>query len=306
MLLLYSIYFLAGMALLLFGADKLTDTASHIAHRLGVNPIIIGMTILAVGTSIPEMSNAAISMAHGVGDVAFGDIIGSDLVQITLILGIVALIRPLQAKRKELVFYGIADLFAILLAFFAIKDGAIDWKDGIILILFYVVFLSYTIRNEHISKHHFTQRHDRHWVYYFLALIAGFILVFAGSRAVVFATKGFAQHFAWPTYVVAFLIVGLGTSLPELFIAANAARKKKFNLSVGTLLGSNITDPTLSLGFGALFTKGTLVPALAVHHLYFLIIATMLIIGAFALRKKFTKIMGLGAIGLYVLAIVIF
>lgn len=305
MLVLYIMLFVGGLAILLFGADKLADTASHIAERLGVNPIIIGMTILAVGTSIPEMANAAVSFGSGVGAVAFGDIIGSDLVQITLILGVVALINPLKGKRKEILYYGVTDLLALFLAFFAIHDGIITWKDGILLVLSYLIFIGHLVANEHITKHHFKKKHDKHWAYHVLLIITGFILVFAGSRAIIYATQRFAELFNWPAYIVAFLIVGLGTSLPELAVAASAARKKQFNLSIGTLLGSNITDPTLSLGFGALFTKATVVPQLAISHLVLLMMVTAIVISAFALKRKFTRAMGVGAVALYVVTILL-
>ena len=295
--------FIAGFAALLYGASKLTDTSAHIAHSLGIHPIIIGMTIISVGTSIPEMANSAISMATGVGSVALGDIIGSDLVQITLILGVVAFIRPIKTKRKEILFYGAAAFLALLLALILLKDGVLDWKDGLILCLTYVIFLIYIINNEHITKHPFKRKHNKHWLHYTGLLLLGFFLVFIGSRFLVHATVSIAKNLNVPAYLIAFIAVGLGTSLPELFVAATAAYKKNYALSVGTLLGSNITDPTLSLGFGALFTKGALVSSVAINHMLYLVGATVIIVGLLAWKKKLSRPFGAVCVLLYIAAL---
>ena len=307
MLIITILLFLVGLALLLFGADKVTDAASQLANRLGVHPIIIGVVILSIGTSIPEITNSAISMATANGSVAFGDIIGSDLVQITLILGIVALIRPLEAKRREILFYGAANIVAILLAYFLIRDGIINWVDGLILCIMYILFLTYVVKKEKYSNKTPVIKFKNPWSWFKISMwmAGGFIIVFIGSRLLVNSTVSFATNMGLPTYMIAFIAVGLGTSLPELFVAANATLKKNHALGIGTLLGSNITDPTLSLGFGALFTKGSAVPPAALGHLIFLITATAIIISLFAWKKKMSRPLASLAIVLYIIALII-
>ena len=307
---LLALMFVAGLALLLFSADKLADTAAHLAHVLNVHPIIIGMTVLSVGTSIPEMTNSAISIATGVPAVAFGDIIGSDLVQITLILAIVAFVRPLKGKRKEILFYGTTALLAILLAWYTIRDGILDWQDGVLLCMSYILFTAHLISNEHISK----TRHKKKYKKFLGAMyppketahLIGSILLFTallvvGSRLLITSTQSMAVLFDLSTYLLAFVIVGLGTSLPELAVAVSAVRKKNYGISVGTLIGSNITDPTLSLGFGALFTKGVEVAEMASTHLMYLIFVTTVVIGLFAWKEKVDRKMAVAIVGLYLL-----
>ena len=291
---------IAGIALLIFGADKLSDSASHLAHRFGISPIVIGMTIVAIGTSIPEITNAAISMSAGVAAIGFGDVIGSDLIQITLILGIVALVQPLKANRKQILIYGLASIAALLLALAVIQDGMINWVDGIILCSAYILFVVFLLRNKkHVHKQEFKKKHNMHWGHLLMVTTLMIALVIAGSKLVIYSVTNLAAGFNIPTYIMAFVVVGLGTSLPELFVALSAARKKQLGLSVGTILGSNVTDPTLSLGFGALFTKGAAVGELVIPHIIFLLAASAVIIGVFAWKRKITRPMAIGILLIY-------
>lgn len=306
MLFVFMILFVIGIAILLFGANKLTDNAAHLAHQLGIHPIVIGMTILAIGTSFPEMANTSSSMLLDVPVVGFGDILGSDFVQITLILGIVSLIRPLYAQRKELLIYGIATVSALVLALIVVSDGVLNWIDGIILCIAYISFIWYLLKTNHIKKNVFKKKHNLHWVHVLSMLFLSLIVVILGSRLVVYSTTQIATLLSFPAYLVAFLVVGLGTSLPELVVSANAVYKKNVGLGVGTLLGSNVTDPTLSLGFGALFTKGVVVPSLIITHLYILIGVTIFVIGIFAWRKKISRLLAILFILLYFVGLFFF
>jgi len=283
------VLFFIGLAALLYGADKLVDGASHFAHRLGVSPILVGMTILSIGTSIPEIVTSITSNIMGHNAVALGNIIGSDLVQITLILGIVALLNPLKGKRKEILFFGITMIFAVLLALYTLKDGYADWTDGVVLILAYVLFLAHIIGNEHIPKHKFKKMHDKYWHHLIGIMGVGFVLILIGGNIVVRSAISIAEGFGAPEFFIAVFLVGLGTSLPELLVSGIAAWKKRYEMSIGNLLGSNVTDPTLSLGLGMLFAGNTPIAPVAGSAIAYLLFVCIIAIALFAWKKKITR-----------------
>ncbi len=294
--------FVVGLAALIWGADKLVNGASHLAHLLGVHPILIGMTILSIGTSIPEIATSITSNIAGHADVMMGNIIGSDLVQITLILGIVVLINPIKGKRKEIIFYGITMIFAVLLALYVMKDGYVDWADGALLIIAYALFLAHIIGNEHIQNHHFKRKHTKEWHHLIAVMIFGAVLTIVGCQVMVNSTINIAKWAGAPEYFIDFFLVGLGTSLPELIVSGIAAWKGNFGVSIGNLLGSNVTDPTLSFGLGLLFAKSAPVAAAASLSIIYLLIVSAIVIALFAWKKRLGRWAGAFLILLYVLS----
>jgi len=297
------VLFFVGLVALLWGADKLVDNAKYIANKFGVHPIIIGLTILSIGTSIPEIATSIISFTTGHADVAMGNIIGSELVQITLILALVALFRPLKGDRKQVIFYGISMLVAIGAALFVISDGYTTWFEGLALITLYVIFIMYVFHRDHSQfekEGKVTAKVTKKTSNIVLMIIFGLVLTIVGSKLLLNSTVNMANYFGISEFIISVFIVGLGTSIPELVVSAIAAYKGQSAMSVGNLLGSNITDPTLSFGMGMIFAGKTAVNPAATSSIIFLLVVCLLVVSLFAWRRKFGRASAIFAILLYI------
>ncbi|MBM4399901.1 MAG: calcium/sodium antiporter [Candidatus Cloacimonetes bacterium] len=250
------IYLILGFALLLIGADWLVKGAASLAKRFNVPQIVIGLTIVAFGTSAPELLVNIFSSIKGASDIAFGNVIGSNNFNALIILGVSTLIYPLHFNKnsvtKEIPFI----LFISVFLFFLVNDRIFSTKapdvlsrgDGIILLLIFALFIAYTFylsKKSPVSPQEIKE-------YKILASI-GFVLLglgglIWGGKIVVTQAISIAQKFGISEKIIALTIVAAGTSLPELATSAVAAFKKHSDIAVGNILGSNIFNLLLILG----------------------------------------------------------
>ena len=262
--------FLLGLALALLvtSADFFIKGAKGLAQRAGIPEVVIGLTIVSIGTSLPEIlvtTTAAIDSSTNpdIADFAIGGIFGSILVQITLILGIVVLFRGINIRPSWLKRDGLIMLFSLLLlSLFIYTGNDLNRIEGIILILIYSLYVSWLllhrkeIREDELSgKSIELEPTGSNWstaAYFVMITLGLYFAVFAANHLVLIASD-LAVSMAVPHSVVGTTISGLGTSLPELTIALMAARKSE-GVAIGTLIGSNITDPLLSIGIAAVIS----------------------------------------------------
>ncbi|MEJ2053373.1 MAG: calcium/sodium antiporter [Calditrichaceae bacterium] len=247
-----------GFGLLIKGADFFVDGASALAVRLSISQIVIGLTIVAFGTSAPELVVNIFAAIAGKTDISFGNIIGSDIANILLILGIAGMIHPLQTQ-KNTVWREIPFAFlAVIVLFIICNDQLFDHTadllsrgDAIILLLFFSIFLIY---NFAISKVEIRDKPDikilsKSKIVLFLTIgIAGLIL--GGQMAVNNATA-IASYWGLSDRLIGLTIISLGTSLPELATSAVAAYKNKSDIAIGNIIGSNIFNIFFILGITA-------------------------------------------------------
>ncbi len=255
------ILFFAGFFILIKGADLLVDGSASIAKKLKISSIVIGLTIVAFGTSAPEFVVNIFASINGNTEIAIGNILGSNIANILLILGISAIVFPLVTKKntvwKEI---PLSLLAAILLGVMA-NDIFIDGDlfsgltriDGIVFLAFFIIFLYYTFG---ISK--VTGEADeidikklssgKSTIY----IIAGFLGLVLGGKWIVDGAVSIAQFFNVSQSLIGLTIVAVGTSLPELATSVIAARKKQADIAIGNVVGSNIFNIFWILGFSAL------------------------------------------------------
>ncbi|MBS9523119.1 calcium/sodium antiporter [Litoribacter alkaliphilus] len=251
-----------GLILLLKGAEWLVTGASMIAYRLRVTPLVIGLTIVAFGTSAPEFTVNIYAAYTGNTDIAIGNILGSNIANVFLILGVSAIIYPLKAMgstvKKEIPFA----LFVATLLIFLVSDhiwgnyiftGLSIW-DGLILLAFFLGFLVYTFRiplkeydafdSESVPAASFPKA-----VGLVIIGLAGLVL---GGKWIVDGAVEFAMRMGMSEALVGLTVVAVGTSLPELATSAVAAYKKQSDIAIGNVVGSNIFNTLLILGASAL------------------------------------------------------
>jgi len=281
------LFFALGIALLIKGADYLVDGASSVAKRFGVPTLVIGLTIVAFGTSTPELIVSIMAAIQHSGDVAFGNVIGSNIANLLLILGISATITNLKVQHsttwKEIPFSFLAAI--VLLAFSSVHildglDQIIYRFEGVILLLFFLVFLYYIIELAKRNRAHLDDEklvvHKRSLGRSALMIFGGLIGLYFGGVWVVEGAVFAARQFGLSELFISSTIVAIGTSLPELITSISAARKKDVDLAIGNVVGSNIFNVFWILGASALIYPISL-PASAIVDLLFLLGGTSLL-----------------------------
>jgi len=252
-----------GFGLLIKGADVLVDGSSNIAKRFHIPEIVIGLTIVSIGTSLPELFVSVMSALNGHSDMAIGNVIGSNICNLLLILGIAATIRPLRFKREtRLIEIPMCLILTIIFGFICNTDLAISRWESAILIVLFTIFIGYTIfmgikgekfdkedgldEEEHKNKKQLTVFKDI--IYIILGIIA---LKFGGDFVVENATI-IAEYFNISEQIISLTIVAIGTSLPELVTSVVAAIKGNSDISIGNIIGSNIFNMALIIGVAGL------------------------------------------------------
>ncbi len=263
------ILLVVGFVLLIKGADIFVDGASSTAENFKVSKMLIGLTIVAFGTSAPEFAVSMSALASGSTDMVLGNVIGSCILNILLILGIAALVRPIRIThntiRKELpLCLLISTLLAVLFLDIKLGNGSVNQitrADAVVILLFFTIFLYYLITLAKQKKEKKTKTKPKHKLGKSLAFVAvGLVGIIAGSELVVDNASAIASAIGMSERVIALTVIAFGTSLPELVTSVTAARKDEQELVVGNIIGSNIFNICVVLGIPvAIF--GTITPA---------------------------------------------
>lgn len=239
-----------GVALVLFGADKLTEGASSLARRLNVPEIIIGLTIVAAGTSAPELFVSLVSALNGTPDMAVGNVVGSNTMNAMLIVGAAAVVAPMTISpstvKKDIPFSIVASVLLILIAY----DTLLGRVDGIILLLGFAAFMTYTLTQAKSGGNEAVKETSPVWknIVYVLGGLVGLVV---GSNMFVDSASDVAYALGISEGVVGLTIVAGGTSLPELATSVVAARKGQSAIAIGNVIGSNVFNILLILGLTA-------------------------------------------------------
>lgn len=254
--------FVVGLLLIIKGADWLTDGASHIARRFNVSSLVIGLTIVAFGTSAPEFVVSVISATEGQTDLAIGNVVGSNIFNSLAIVGVTALICPVACTKGN-IRYDVPLCFLASIVLFVMtndtllgsSNDVISRSDGIILLCFMAIFLSYSITlginssNNEIEKKQSTTANLGKSALLFLIGLAGLIV---GGEWMVDGASGIAAHLGVSQSIIALTIVAAGTSFPELMTSIMAARKGDTDMALGNVVGSNIFNIFFILGISAI------------------------------------------------------
>jgi cation:H+ antiporter len=253
---------LIGFVVLIFGADKLVDAASGLAANFGIPNIVIGLTVVAFGTSAPELVVNVFAAINGSSEMVMGNVLGSNIFNVLGILGISALVFPLAVKSNttwiEIPLSFLAALVVLIVAndflFNAGNTNLISFGDGVIMLLFFSVFLVYNIMvskqpggvSESIEISKFSTGSAILWI---VIGLAGLVL---GGKLIVDNAVSLAVEFGLSQRLIGLTIVSIGTSLPELATSIAAVRKKKVDIAIGNVVGSNIFNIFFVLGVSSI------------------------------------------------------
>jgi cation:H+ antiporter len=252
---------LVGFVVLVYGADKLVDAASGLAINYGIPNIVIGLTIVAFGTSAPEFVVNVFASISGSSDIVMGNILGSNIFNVLGILGVCTLIYPLTVKSSttwiEIPMAFLAAIMVLILSSdFLLNSGSnnfLSMGDGLVLLMFFIVFIVYNItvsmkpgeKTDSVEISKYTTGQAVLWI---LVGLGGLIL---GGKLIVDNAVELALSFGLSERVIGLTIVSIGTSMPELATSVAAVRKKKLDIAIGNVVGSNIFNIFFILGISA-------------------------------------------------------
>lgn len=286
------IILVAGFVLLVFGADWLVNGASALAKKYNVSDLAIGLTIVAFGTSAPELVVNVFAAAQGSHDIVLGNIIGSNNFNLLVILGIAGIITPLAVQHstvwKEIPFslLAVAVLFIFANDIFSEGAGVISRLDGIILLVLFVAFLWYVakqLKNDPSEAEIVTKKYPAWKMAVFI--VGGLAGLIVGGRLVVTSAVDIARVLGMSEKLIGLTIVAAGTSLPELATSVVAAIKKNNDIAVGNIVGSNIFNIFLILGVSSVINPVSFNPVFNVD-IALLTFGTLLLFFAMFTGKK--------------------
>ncbi|MCR1828685.1 calcium/sodium antiporter [Pseudomonas oleovorans] len=269
MTLMTFVYLIAGLVLLVAGAEVLVRGAAKLAAQFGIPPLIIGLTVVAFGTSAPETAVSVQAALDGSGDLAIGNVVGSNIANVLLILGLTALIAPLIVSRQLIRLDVPIMIGASLLTFGLAWDGSLSRLDGALLfagVLAYTGFLIYSARkdkggdDDDFAKEFGLDEAPKPyaWAINLGLIIAGLVLLVTGSNFLVEGAVTLARALGISELVIGLTVVAVGTSLPELATSILAAIKGERDIAVGNIVGSNIFNLLCVLGLASLVSPAAI------------------------------------------------
>lgn len=300
MTLTYILFFI-GFFALIKGADWLVNGASALAGRWGVSALVIGLTIVSFGTSAPELVVNIMASLQGNTDIAIGNVVGSNIVNILLILGVSAVIYPLTVQKgtvwKEIPFALLAVVVLGFMANDAYFDGAttsaLTRIDGLVLISFFIIFMYYIFglakggNSAEVVEDEKTDEEVISVSRSLLMIVIGIAGLVVGGKWIVDGAIAFATNLGVSEALIGLTIVAIGTSLPELATSAVAAYRKNVDIAVGNIVGSNIFNIFWILGVSAIIKPLPFSPALVVD-IFVTMVATALLFFALFVGKRHT------------------
>lgn len=251
------IIFIVAMGALIYGADFIIKESERIALHFNISHFVIGATLVAFGTSLPEMAASMMASANGKSDMAVANVVGSVIFNITLVLGMVFLIaKKMQPQRNLFALDSAWVVIPVVLFFIMIQDGEIGRFDGIlylILMVSYLIFLFSSSKEDlegEIDEDLSSEKFD--WLKTISFLSVGFILTIGGASFVVDSGTNIARIFGVSEWIIGIFLISLGTSLPELIVSLVAVKKGNAEMSIGNIIGSNVANFSMVLGASSL------------------------------------------------------
>ena len=296
------IVFLAlGFFLLVKGADWFVDGASGLARKLGIPQLVIGLTIVAMGTSLPEAAVSISAALRGNAEITIGNIVGSNILNILIILGVTALIATLKVAdstvRYEIPFMIVVTFVLLWLGY---TGGQVTWLEGVILWVLFLLYLRYLYMMAKKGKEEEREVEQFSTAKVIGLILAGVVMIVAGSNFAVEGASNLAKALGISQRFIGLTIVALGTSLPELVTSVSAARKHNADIAIGNIVGSNIFNILFIVGTTALITPVTFASGFVVDTLIAAAVGILLFV-CVARTKELRKKAGIVMLLAYIL-----
>ena len=290
-----------GFILLIKGADAFVNGASSIAKKIGVPSVVIGMTIVAIGTSLPEAMVSINSSLAGMNDMSIANVVGSNIFNILVGIGVSALVSNLKISNYKDVFTLLGVSILLLLS---VIDGNLSFLNGIVLLLVFAYFICNMIKGAKNNKEEVEEQSNKPlWLTIILGIL-GLGAVVWGGDLVVNSASAIAMQLGMSENLVGLTIIAVGTSLPEFVTSVIATKKGELDMAVGNILGSNIFNILLILGCASVINP-MVVSTVALMDVLFMVISVVLFVLVTYKNKTVSKKLGIPMVLVYVLYIII-
>jgi len=270
------IFFLISIPIIIKSSDIFIEGASKLAKMLGISDFIVGITVVAMGTSLPELASDIYASYIDHGQIAVGDIIGSNITNIALILGVTCIIKPLAIKHTEIYSGRIHLIILTLASAFLLFAGGIGLIGGAAFIILYIFYLRHSIITyrelgvESIGKNGLIKN--------IFEVLIGLTGILIGARILVNSMIGLSMAYGVSEYLIALLLMSFGTSLPELFVSVSSTRKGYMTMALGNIIGSNVANILWVLGVAAVVRPIIINPELILTQVLFMLMLSILLI----------------------------
>lgn len=291
-ILLPIIALLTGFILLIWSADTFTENGARIATIFKVSPLVIGLLIFGFGTSAPEMLVSGLAAINGNTGISIGNAIGSNIFNIALVLGVSAIIAPIEVKssilKKEWMFL----MFVTVVTGFLLWDKHLGIVDGLILLTLLVLFLTYTFKTAKSNNNHefdeIIKAVEKNQVgKTWLMLILGLVVLMSSAKLIVWSGVQVAQSFGVSDLVIGLSVIALGTSLPELAVSIASVLKKQYDMVVGNIIGSNLFNTIAVLAIPGLIHPSNIADeVISRDYLVMLLLTILLFVVSYKIQKK--------------------
>jgi len=293
---MYFLYFLAGFILLYYGADFLVRGSSSIAVSFGVKKIVVGLTLVALGTSMPEFVVSFFAAIEKVDGVSVGNIVGSNLANILLVLGLASIIRPIGVKRR--VFLLELPVLLLITGMFVIfcRDGILEGLEGAIMLVVFIAYMTFIIANRKVREStdiELVPMEKGHLIKNTFLTVLGLAGLIVGGQLTVRGAIGLARAFGISEVVIGLTVVAIGTSLPELFTSVVAVIKKEDEISIGNIIGSNLFNTAFVLGVVPMIRPLTIDPGVIRFENLLMLFVTVLFSIFLFIGRSLSRIEGM-------------
>jgi cation:H+ antiporter len=280
-----SLLIIAGLALLIWGADRFVHGAAACARNLGVAPLMIGLTVVALATSAPEILVSVVAALDNQPGLAIGNAIGSNIVNVGLVLGVTAIVRPIKLESATLRREMPALLAVSLLTVSLFLDSFLSRVDGLVMLTGLVIVMVWLARlgmrsaaNDPIKIDYEAEiPSDVSMTMAIVWLVIGFVVLLVGAKMLEHGAVGIAQQLGVSEVVIGVTIVALGTSLPELAVSVASALKGEYGLAIGNIVGSNIFNLLAVIGAAATIAPAALAPSVLSLHIFVMVAFTLVL-----------------------------
>lgn len=299
-----------GLIVLIVGGDYLVKGSSSIALRLHLSPLVVGLTIVAFGTSAPELLISIQSALKGSPDIAMGNVVGSNICNLALVLGLTAVINPVKVKTNSIKIDWPMTMGSSLLLYLIVREGRIVAYEGILFIVILVLYLFFIIRksrkdikatNKILNKDEIPDTPAKQIWKDIVFILIGCVGLYFGSEWLVNSAKDLALNLGVEERVVGLTIVALGTSLPELSTAAVASYKGQTDLALGNLMGSNIFNILSILGITSIIHEIPVHIDILNKDIMWMLLVTLIILPLMITRREVGRVDGFILMAVYVI-----
>lgn len=302
---MYIFWLVLGLAVLIIGGDFLVKGAVGIAEKFKLSPLVIGMTVVSFGTSAPELIVSIQAALEGVPEIAIGNVVGSNIANIALVLAITVLIFPIVVERNSKMIDWPMMMFSSILFYVFALDNVIEFWEGVVLVTILIAFVIFLIRNSRknnvLADDDFEAPSNPIMTYVYL--FSGLIGLKFGADWLLEGAVGIAEGVGMSKKVIGVTIVAFGTSVPELVASAVAAYRKQTDISIGNLIGSNIFNILIVIGVTAIVKDTPVDESIISFDMIWMLVIALGLLPLMLIGKKMGRIHGLILLSAYLIFI---